>query len=318
MMRRGNKSRQGAALLITTLVVTAIMLVLVVSMILTALENNAATKSFSSSIQTFYTSESSIEEALTQLRHDPNSASFPTLTIGDSVATTLLTASQSTCLSDPQCQYEPGTGWWGEYFNYSRNDPDMEDTAIWGGTPSPTQHYWYTDPYKKFERIDVTLLFGDDWYPFDGTQWEDKEGFPHDYHFGAHWRAKVTAPSSAQYAYELSSDDDSWVLTNGIVTVNNSGVHGSFTKTGAIYLSQGDNVVEVYFAERHSTESGMTFLFSDPNLIITPWPEGCDNQAECSAILESNATSSLATRKTQYSCDQLLASCQWRELAPGN
>lgn len=310
------KSHRGATVLIATLVVTAIALSIVLSMMVLALDNHAGVKSFLASVQSFYSVESNLQESLNQLRLDPGNSTFLGIVVGGVGASVEQTVSQTSCLNDPQCQYTPGGGWWGEYFNYSATDPDMQDNAIWGATPTPTQHYWYDDPYKKFERIDENLAFGDEWYPFDGTQWENKEGFPHDYHFGAHWRAKVTASASAPYDYALSSDDDSWVLVNGVVVVNNSGVHGSFTKTGQIYLSSGSNVVEVYFAERHTDDSGMDFHFDDASLVITPWPEGCADQAGCQSVIEATATSTNAVRKAQYSCDQLLSSCTWQELTP--
>jgi fibro-slime domain-containing protein len=313
-----SKKNQGAVLIIATMVITAIMLTIIVSMVLTAFENNFAVKSFVSSLQTFYAAQSGVEEALVDLRLDPSVSSFTTLTLQDATSATQIAASQSTCLQDPQCQYQAGSGWWSEYFNYSKNDPDMENMALWGATPTPLQHYWYSDTYKKFERIDPTITFGDDWFPFDGTAWENKEGFAHDYHYGTHWRAKVTAANSGQYDYSLASDDDSWVLANDIVVVNNSGVHGTFVKTGTIYLSQGSNIIDIYFAERHTTEAGFSFNFSDSSLVITPWPETCDDQNQCASILETNATSSQATRKVQYSCNQLLANCVWKELTPGS
>jgi fibro-slime domain-containing protein len=317
MIQQPNKNT-GAVLIISTLVVTAILLTIIVSMVLTAFENNYAVKSFVSSLQTFYVAQSGVEEALVELRLDPSVSSFTPLTIQDATSATQLTGSQATCLQDPQCQYDPGDGWWAEYFNYSKNDPDMEDNALWGATPNPLLHYWYDDTYKKFDRIDASIDFGDDWFPFDGTAWENKEGYAHDYHYGVHWRAKVNAPTSGQYSYALSSDDDSWVLANDVIVVNNSGVHANFTKTGTIYLSQGDNIIDIYFAERHTTAAGFNFHFDDSNLIVTPWPEVCDDQSECTSILETNATSTQATRKVEYSCTQLLSSCQWKELTPGS
>ncbi|MFH0873314.1 MAG: hypothetical protein V1846_00525 [Candidatus Komeilibacteria bacterium] len=310
------KKRLGASILIAALMVTAIALSIVLSMVVLALDNHAGVKSFLASLQSFNSVESNLQESLNQLRLDPGNSTFTAITVGGVPASTKQTASQTSCLDDPQCQYTPGSGWWGEYFNYSRYDPDMEDNAVWGSTPLPTQHYWYNEAYKKMERIDANLAFGNNWFPFSGTAWENKEGLAHDYHYGAHWRAKVTALTSAPYDYILSSDDDSWVLVNGIVVVNNSGVHASFTKTGQIYLSQGANIVEVYFAERHTSEAGLDFHFTDATLVITPWPEGCADQSGCRSVIEATATSTNAVRKAEYNCDQLLSNCQWLELTP--
>ena len=126
----------------------------------------------------------------------------------------------------------------------------------------------------------------------------------------------MTASAAGNYGYNLASDDDSWVLLNGIVVVNNSGTHASFTKTGNIFLSAGINVVDVYFAERHTVDSGFRFSFDNSTLIITPYPEACDQAAECKSNIETNASSTKSSRKIRYTCDNDMSNCLWSELVP--
>lgn len=315
-------NQSGAAVLITAIIVAAGVVSIALSVMLVSLNNNAALKSFTKAVQSFYTAESAVGDSLMQIRREPDNLTFADLSLNNIVATTEFVESGGSCTPPPECDFALGSGWWGEYFNYLGNlldpnrHPDMQVDPYPGPTATPTQHDWYDDTYKTHEQIDANLMFGDNWFPYDGTIWENKEGYVHDYHFGSHWRARVTAPSAGNYTYALSSDDDQWVSLAGGVVVNNSGIHAAFVKTGSIALATGDNLVEVYFAERHTTGSAMTYKFDDTNLIITPWPEGCGETFECRSNIESTASATEASRKVLYSCDENLANCLWDETAP--
>ncbi|MFA6466691.1 MAG: PA14 domain-containing protein [Patescibacteria group bacterium] len=312
------KSQQGAAALIASMVVSAGMLSIVLSVYLISMNMRESLNAFMDSTQGFYAAESGVGEALMQLRKEHNNYVFRDISAGGTTATSQFFDIPGECAPIPQCQFVPGTGWWSEYFNYSVTHPDMQVDPYPGPTPNPLEHDWYWDDYKTHEQIDANLEFATSmWFPYDGTIYENKEGYLHDYHFGMHWRAKVTAPSDGNYAYQLASDDDSWIMKNGLVVVNNSGTHAAFTKTGNIFLSSGsNNIVELYFAERHTVESGFSFKFTSPGLIITPWPEGCGDDIECNSHIESTAINEQAARKARYTCNQNIGNCTWSELIP--
>lgn len=317
MFKDIKKSNEGAAALISSMVISFALFSVVFSLLAVSLNMKESASSFKESVRNFYAAEAGVSEALYQLKKDHNNFSFNDFMVGDINVSSQFVDLPGLCLPVPECQFTAGSGWWGEYFNYSVTHPDMEVNPYPGPTPTPTEHDWYDDTYKTHEQVDANLnLPTSMWFPYDGTEWENKEGYAHDYHFGMHWRAKVTAPSSGDYIYTLNSDDDSWVLRSGIVVVNNSGTHAAFTKTGTIFLSAGDNIIEVYFAERHTVESGFRFYFNDTNLIITPWPEGCGDDTECNSNIEANASSSRAWRKARYICNQNIANCGWSELIP--
>jgi fibro-slime domain-containing protein len=311
-------SQKGAAAIIAAVVVASGLMSIVLSTTIIALNNKASMRSFTQSMHNFYNAEIGVQEALLQLRRDPNDLIFDSLNINDAVVNSEFVESESGACDPPlECQFVPDSGWWGEYFNYSVSHPDMQVDPYPGPTPTPLQHDWYDDDYKTHEQIDANVIFDlTDWFPYDGTEWENREGYNHDYHFGQHWRANVVAPSDDDYAYSLASDDDSWVLVNGIVAVNNSGTHASFTKTGDIFLSAGNNTVELYFAERHTVDSGFQFSFDDASLIITPLPEGCGEDLECNSNIQTTASSTQATRKVRYTCNNDIANCFWSELIP--
>lgn len=316
-MFRFSKSQSGAAALVSAIVVAAAMLAIVLSVMFMSIKMNKSLNSFVDSMQSFYAAETGVGESLMQLRKTPSNLIFDDMMIGGIGVASEFIDQVGTCEAPPECQFVPGSGWWGEYFNYSVNHPDMQVDPYPGPTPTPTEHDWYDDTYKTHEQIDADLEFATSmWFPYEGTEWEDREGYAHDYFFGQHWRAKVTAPAAGDYGYELASDDDSWVLHSGLVVVNNSGTHAAFTKTGDIFLSEGDNIIELYFAERHTVESGFSFLFTDPNLIITPWPEGCGDDLQCNSNIQATASTTEATRKARYTCNQEIANCVWNELIP--
>lgn len=312
-----NKSQLGAVALMSTLVIATAVLAIITSLMLLSINNKSILASFVDSVQGFYTAESAVSESLWNLRKQPSEFIFDDITVGGILAGTEFIEESGICEPIPECQFLPDSGWWGEYFNYSVDHPDMQVDPYPGPTPDPRDHDWYDDIYKTHTEINADLMFGgSSWFPYDGTEWEDKEGYAHDYHFGMHWRALVTAPATDNYSYAIASDDDSWVLHNNVVVVNNSGVHANFIKTGEISLAEGNNIVEVYFAERHTTGSAMDFNFDDESLIITPFPEGCGDDLDCNSNIQSTASTTRATRKVRYTCNQNIANCVWAELIP--
>ncbi len=183
------------------------------------------------------------------------------------------------------CDQVTGEGWYGQYYNSSRNDPEMNlPSSEWGGShPDPRGALWTSDWYDveryRFDRVDEHLMFGDNFFPFDGARAEEldrnQSGERHDYHFASKWTGKVTVEQTGSYTAHLTSDDDSWVYVNGVLMIENSGIHGARTETASLTLSTGD-IVEVYFAERHVTRSHMNFYFSTPGVTVRPYKQGCD------------------------------------------
>ncbi|MDD5749742.1 MAG: PA14 domain-containing protein [Patescibacteria group bacterium] len=317
MIKKIKKSQEGAAVLVSSIIFSAGLFSVIISLLFISLNMRESVLSFKQSSRNFYAAEAGVGEALYQLRKNHTNYIFADFQVDDIAVETQFIETSGVCQIIPECQFEEGSGWWAQYFNLSVNHPDMEVNPYPGPTASPHQHDWYDDIYKTHEQIDPNLNFPVSmWFPYDGTIWEDKEGFAHDYHFTIRWRAKVTAPANDYYDYSLASDDDSWVLRNGLVVVNNSGTHAAFTKTGTIFLSAGDNIIDIYFAERHTVESGFNFRFFDTSLVITPWPEGCDSDLQCNANIQATAAGSHSSKKARYACNQHIANCLWQELIP--
>jgi len=181
-----------------------------------------------------------------------------------------------------QCtRFNDTPGWYGRYFDYPSNHPDMEMSSNWDksyGDPLSTQKTWTADwydaKYFRFAKSSSNLEFGSHFFPFDYAPEQFIAG--HAYYFGVEWSSEVTAPVG-DYAFRLVSDDDSWLYVNGRLVSDNSGVHGAITKTGLVHLN-GTELVQIFFAERHTTDSHFYFAFSpDSNLTFTAHYSGCDN-----------------------------------------
>ncbi len=112
------ESQKGAAALVATIVVAAGMLTIVLSVMFVSLNMRASLYSFVDSIQSFYSSEAGVGEALMQLRREPDNFSFNEFTVGGISANTNFIEVEGSCELPPECLYVPGSGWWGEYFNY--------------------------------------------------------------------------------------------------------------------------------------------------------------------------------------------------------
>jgi len=187
-------------------------------------------------------------------------------------------------ICDLTCEdLEGENGWYGEYFNYLASHADMNlPSSLWpdkthGDPLGAWTTDWYESEYYRFNKIDSNLEFGEGFYPFDFAPEEIHSG--HDYHFGAHWSARITVPTAGDYSYTLTSDDDAWVYVDGSLVADNSGIHSPTTINDAVGLTD-EHIVDVFFAERHTVRSHMFFGFEDKEITIEPYWELCEPEDE--------------------------------------
>jgi fibro-slime domain-containing protein/LPXTG-motif cell wall-anchored protein len=146
-------------------------------------------------------------------------------------------------------------GYCGMYFNHVPDGQDFQG-PITGLNPgdSPFNHpAWWDIAKLVFIRTDSALNFGNNFLPVN-------QGYAGDpFHFTAKWQAKLIVPANGNYGYSLRSDDDSWLYIDGVMEKDLGGVHAPTTRTGSVYLTQGEHTLNLYFAERHTTQSYLDF-----------------------------------------------------------
>ncbi len=174
-------------------------------------------------------------------------------------------------------------GWYTTYYNYASTTLGMElPMSQWGnsyGDPLSSQAAWtanwYDSNFARFSKVDSNLLFGDNFFPFDTAPEEIING--HDYHFGLHSKATLTASTTGSYAYNLTSDDDAWIYLDGELVIDNRNVHPPTSKNGSLNITAGSHTLDLFFAERHTVKSFLDFSFTDTTLVIKPLGEICNH-----------------------------------------
>lgn len=181
--------------------------------------------------------------------------------------------SQGQVLGSATCNvnFTTTSGYYGNYFNLTKEHPDMEYWAP-GRVAQPIriaeENDWYTSKYYSFSRVDEKLDFGGGFFPLS----EGKNGDP--FHFAVKWRAIVQVPQDGEYKFGVTSDDDSWVFFDNKMVSDLGGAHNPTTVSKPISLSAGYHELEIYYADRGPHNAFFSFELSDA-LKVYPLPDNC-------------------------------------------
>ena len=146
-------------------------------------------------------------------------------------------------------------GYYGKYYNLPKDTtPNIKprNTGL-----VAEENGWYDDKYLSFSRVDSNINFGKNFFPVD----EGLSGDP--FYFSVHWMAIFNVKTSGEYEYKMSSDDDSWMFVNKELKIDLGGRHRAKEKLETLYLSAGQNYVDIYFAERNPKESCFSFTIDN-------------------------------------------------------
>lgn len=108
-------------------------------------------------------------------------------------------------------------------------------------------------------------------FPIDGQLYGNQER-SHNYHFTLHLQGQLSFDDptpGVDHSFTFTGDDDLWVFVNGMLFIDLGGVHGaataSFTEETlkAAGLTAGTPYsLDIFFAERHTTESNFNITTS--------------------------------------------------------
>ncbi len=93
-------------------------------------------------------------------------------------------------------------------------------------------------------------------------------------YLAAHLYGTFVTPAGGSVVLTLGADDDAWIFINGQLVVDNGGVKAlSAVPTVIAGLTPGGNTIDVFFADRHVTQSGLVFSADVSfNPILVPEP----------------------------------------------
>jgi fibro-slime domain-containing protein len=149
-----------------------------------------------------------------------------------------------------------GVAFVGDFFNLPCDHPDLEG-SVGGVVPGnlPSDYDWYDPKYYAFSvsRDDLLIDIEEDYFPVDQGLCGDP------YYFAAHWYTTAIASHAGTYTLEMGSDDDGWLFIDGALVLDLGGIHALVREAVQIELTAGPHRFDIWFAERHVTQSGLSF-----------------------------------------------------------
>jgi fibro-slime domain-containing protein len=148
--------------------------------------------------------------------------------------------------------------------------------AAYGGPSGPItdvnalgELMWWTPGgngiiYEKTQTDALPLMHTANFFP-DGYP-GNSQGFR-----VAKWKGVFNLPSPGTATFTLGADDDAWLFVDGQLVVDNGGVKAlNYAPTTVSGLTAGAHQVDLFFADRHTTQSAIVF---GADVELSPIPE---------------------------------------------
>ena len=120
--------------------------------------------------------------------------------------------------------------------------------------------YWSNNGFPNtppdHTQIDANISFattyGYNWHPFGYGS------------FSVKWNGTIIAPANGTYAFQLNSDDGSWLFIDGTLIINDGGGHPPQIVGGSVVLTHGPHAIGVQFFECCGGQSGVDLYWMPP------------------------------------------------------
>ncbi|HUF92828.1 MAG TPA: fibro-slime domain-containing protein [Candidatus Limnocylindria bacterium] len=183
---------------------------------------------------------------------------------------------------------------------------NMTATTLTGGLPTPGPNiaagassaenfaHWYVDSpgFNVSESFELVLTEGpagtfsfasSSFFPIDG-QLLGNQGRSNNFHFTLHLEGQLSFDNPTpgpDRTFSFTGDDDLWIFVNGQRFIDLGGVHGaasaSFSEETLIAAGLVPGVaydLDIFFAERHTTQSNFNITTTLTVLPVPPPPTG--------------------------------------------
>ncbi len=116
----------------------------------------------------------------------------------------------------------------------------------------------------------VALPFSDgSLYPPAGTGQNDSSGFQ-----TAVFTGTFNLATASQVSFSLGADDDAFFYVDGTIVSQLGGIHGNtVVPVTTSTLASGNHTIELFYADRHTTNASLNFGINSQGIVINPIPE---------------------------------------------
>ena len=193
----------------------------------------------------------------------------------------------------------------GQYYNFPIPHPDLEDTSNYavvtglvGDTLAPSglpylttlgktyinQFDWWDSQNLVNTEYNIPALTDpyveeSSWFPTRPTYGKTitagtvvnnigtKAPIDWNGYFAVHFKSTINVTTVGDFGFTMGSDDDSWLFVDGKLVLDLGWVHALANTNGSIPLSVGNHTIDIFYAERHTTQAGFYFTTSIPTSI---------------------------------------------------